>query len=97
MPIQPIGDLNTNRRLADEFVVTLARRRGPAGADEEGNPIEGELEYSVLVSCALLAGDIVIANWSAEDIWEQLTASQRSSAQSLLSAAESKVRALLAL
>lgn len=87
MPIQAIGDLNSDRRIADEFVITLARRRNP----------QGELEYSVLITCALQVGDIVIGNWNEEDITESLTSSQRSSAQSLLSAAEGKVQALLGL
>lgn len=87
MPINPIGDLNTGRRIADDFVVTLTRRRNEAG----------ELEWRVLVSCALVAGDIAIAGWNAEDITAQLSASQRSSVQNLASAAESRVLALLGL
>lgn len=87
MPIEALGDLNADRRIADEFVVTLARRRDAAG----------QLKYAVRVSCALQAGEVVIRSWSDEDITERLTSSQRSSAQSLLGAAEGKVQALLGL
>lgn len=87
MPIEAIGDLNADRRIADEFVVALARRRNAAG----------EIQYSVQVSCALEAGEVVIRSWNGEDITEKLTASQRSSAQSLLGVAEGKVQALLGL
>jgi len=87
MAIKPIGDLNTGRRLGDDFVVTLARRRNEAG----------ELVYLVLVTAALLAGEVVVGNWDAEDITDRLTTSQKQLAQNLASAAEGKVMALLGL
>lgn len=84
MPITPIPDLNTDRKIATEFSVTLARRA------------DGTI--AVLITCAAQAGnDQVIANYSGEDIYNQLTQTQKNIAASFITSAETKVKALLGL
>ena len=87
MPIRPIPDLNADRKLADDFDVRLSKRAGP-----DGQPV-----YSVRISCAVLAGDVVIANYGTEEIWAQLTPNQQDIVEGLIRSAEIKIESLLGL
>ncbi len=87
MPLTSIGDLNTGRALADDFVIQVARRRNT----------EGELEYEVKVSLAALAGGQVIRSYHLEDITQQLSSPQRTTAANLLEGAAEIVEGLLGL
>jgi len=84
MPIEPIGDLNSGRKLADDFSVRLVKR---------------DANYEVLISCAVVAGpdEIVIANYGVEDIWGQLSANQQNTVKGLITSAQNIVKNLLGL
>jgi len=84
MSIQPIGDLNSDRKLADDFSVRLVKR---------------DSDYKVFISCAVLAGpdEIVIANYGADDIWDQLSTNQQNIVTGLVTSAQNIVKGLLGL
>lgn len=83
MPITPIPDLNAGRKLATELSLTLARQA------------DGSL--AVFAAGAVLAGEVVIRNFSGEDLYPLLTATQQNIVKSLMSAAEGKIKLALGL
>lgn len=87
MPLMSIGDLNTGRALADDFILHLVRRRSALGT----------LEYRVRASLAVLAGGQVIKNYHLEDITAELSASQRAAAANLTEGGAGIVKGLLGL
>jgi len=82
--MQLIGDLNSDRKLADDFSVRLVKQ---------------DSDYRVLISCAIIAGldGIVIANYGGEDIWEQLSANQQNIVTGLITSAQNITKNLLGL
>ncbi len=83
MPITSIGDLNTGRTISPDFVVSLVRK--------------ADGTFAVLTTFAVKAGEVVIANYNAEDIWTQLSPTQQNTIKSLINTAEGKVKTLAGL